>query len=150
MDSSAISYLVPFLITSKLLWMLLQAYGGLLPFFELITSSKGKYLALYTWATSEPGFWRILQPCLASIARLKEGLVYPNPTYSKQHSLFKLAPLHYISLHQIFPCNYLVCRKRWAYVWAKGTTFFFFFFFIFFFFMGVPPKPPSPLRGMWT
>ena len=68
-------YLVPFLITSKLLWMLLQAYGGLLPFFELSTSSKGKYLALNTWAASESGFWRILQPYLASIARLKEGLV---------------------------------------------------------------------------
>ena len=68
-------YLVPFLITSKLLWMLVQANGGLLPFFELITSSKGKYLALYTWAISESGFWRILQPYLASIARLKEGLV---------------------------------------------------------------------------
>ena len=30
------------------------------------------------------------------------------------------------------------------------SFFFFFFFLFFFFFMGVPPKPPSPLRGMWT
>ena len=64
-------HLVPLLITSRLLWMLRQAYEGLHPFLELRTSSKGKYFALKTRATRELGFVRILQPYLASMARLK-------------------------------------------------------------------------------
>ena len=82
-------HLVPLLITSRLLWMLHQAHEGLLPILELRTSSKGKYFALKTRATRESGFVRILQSCLASMARLKACMfLKPIPPWSLDQHIF--------------------------------------------------------------
>ena len=82
-------HLVPLLITSRLLWMLRQAYEGLHPFLELRISSKGKYFALKTRATRELGIVRILQPCLANMARLKACMfLKPIPPWSLDRHIF--------------------------------------------------------------
>ena len=54
---------VPFLITPRLLWMLLQEYEGELTRLAFRISPVGKYLALRTLATREFGFWRICHNC---------------------------------------------------------------------------------------
>ena len=64
-------HLVPWQITSRLQWMLRQAYDGLHPNWALRTSKYGKYLALYILEINESNLVSSLQACLASMAKLK-------------------------------------------------------------------------------
>ena len=76
-------HLEPLWITFRLLWILRQAYEGLLPNWASRTSEWGKYFAFYILEIKESGLVRSLQACLASMARLKAWrFLNPIPPWS--------------------------------------------------------------------